>query len=76
MLARGIEAQVQEGRELQDVIADWDQHYQTLGRSFGGLITLLQSQGCVGTKGSRLSRKRRREQLPGVGGGGGTSILA
>ena len=75
MLARGIEAQVREGRELHDVIADWDQHYQMGGKSFGGLITLLQSQGCVGTKGSRLSRKRRQEQSPGVGGGGGTSIL-
>ena len=75
MLARGIEAQVEEGRELNDVIADWDQHYQTGKRSFGGLITLLQNQGYVGTKGSRLSRKRTREQSPGVGGGGGTSIL-
>jgi hypothetical protein len=75
MLTRGIEAQVEEGRELNDVIADWDQHYQTGGRSLGGLITLLQNQGDVGTKGSRLSRKRRREQSPGVGGGGGTSIL-
>jgi hypothetical protein len=75
MLATGIEGKVREGRELHDVIADWDQHYQTGGRSFGGLITLLQNQGCVGTKGSRVSRKRSREQSLGVGGGGGQSIL-
>jgi hypothetical protein len=69
MLAKAIEAQVEQGREEVDVLMDWDQVYTKDGnRSFNGLITYLQDQGYIVKKGSR---KKKGERSPGVGGGGG-----
>ena len=70
MLAKAVQGQVDQGRDEVDVLLDWDQVYTRDGnRSFNGLITYLQDQGYIAKKGSR---KKKGEQSPGVGGGGGT----